>query len=33
MNLCGPGHLIRYIQAKGVISGDSEFVLGFGVRF
>ncbi len=27
------GHLIPYIQAKGVISSDSEFVLGFGVRF
>jgi len=27
------GHLIPYVQAKGVISGDSEFVLGFGIRF
>lgn len=27
------GPLIPYIQAKGVVSSDSEFVLGFGIRF
>ena len=33
MNFFRSGLLIPYIQAKGVISGDSEFVLGFGIRF
>jgi len=27
------GNLVPYIQAKGVVSSDSEFVLGFGIRF
>ncbi len=25
--------VVPYVQAKGVISGNSEFVLGFGLRF
>jgi hypothetical protein len=27
------GPIIPYVQAKGVISSNSEFVLGFGIRF
>ncbi len=25
--------IVPYVQAKGVVSGNSEFVLGFGLRF